>query len=116
MESMERMRPRSWLAPDSGALHRADLDTPNKSDPQWTVLMWDPRQSRLQLISRIVSECGARPCWVDELLALPPVEFFWGCNLAVVALGAYPLPGDLALEGIRGLKQKGFRIICYEEG
>jgi DNA-binding NtrC family response regulator len=113
---MERMRPRSWSAPGSGAPHLADLDPPSKSDPEWTVLMWDDRESRLQLISRIVAECGARPRWVEGLSAIPQVEFSCRCNLAVVALGACPSPGDLCLEGIRSLKQKGFRIICYEEG
>jgi DNA-binding NtrC family response regulator len=113
---MERMRPRSWSAPGSGAPHLADLDPPSKSDLQRTVLMWDPRESRLQLISRIVAECGARPRWVEELSAIPQMEFSCRCNLAVVALGACPSPGDLCLEGIRSLKQRGFRIICYEEG
>src|SRR5262245_40407723 len=113
---MESMRPRSWSAPGTGALHRADLDRPNKVDPEWTVLMWDAQQSRLQFISRIVSECGARPCWVDGLSAISQVEFSGDCSLAVVALGACPSPGALCLEGIRSLKRKGFKIICYEEG
>jgi hypothetical protein len=115
-EFMERMQPRSWSAPGAGAPHLADLDLPNKADPEWTVLMWDARQARPPLISRIVCECGARPRWVDGLSAIPPVEFSRRCNLAVVALGACPSPGALCLEGIRRLKQKGFRIICYEEG
>jgi DNA-binding NtrC family response regulator len=113
---MESMRPHSWSAPDSGTLQRTALDTPNTSAPQGTVLIWDPRDARLQLISRIVSACGARPRWVEELSAIPQVEFFCGCNLAIVALGACPPPGDLVLAGIRGLKQKGCKIICYEEG
>jgi DNA-binding NtrC family response regulator len=113
---MESMRPRSWSAPGSGAPHLADLDPSSKSDLLWTVLMWDPRESRLQLISRIVAECGARPRWVDGLSAIPQIESSCRCNLAVVALGACPSPGDLCLEGIRSLKQRGFRIICYEEG
>src|SRR5919108_2276050 len=102
---MERMRPRSWSAPGAGARHLADLDLPNKADPQRTVLTWDARQSRLQLISRIVCECGARPRWVEGLVAIPQVEFSSGCNLAVLALGACLSPGDLCLEDIRSLKQ-----------
>jgi hypothetical protein len=110
------MQPRSWSAPSAGAPPLADLDPPNKSEPEWTVLMWDGRQSRLQLINRIACECGAQPRWVEGLPAIPQVEFSRRCNLAVVALGSCPSPGDPCLEGIRSLKRKGFRIICYEEG
>ena len=39
-----------------------------------------------------------------------------GCALAVVALGACPAPGDLGVEAIRSLKQKGFKVICYADG
>jgi DNA-binding NtrC family response regulator len=113
---MESMQPRSWSAPGIDALHRADLDRPNKVDPEWTVLMWDAQQSRLQFTSRIVSECGARPRWVDALSAMSQVAFSGDCSLAVVALGACSSPGALCLEGIRSLKRKGFKIICYEEG
>src|SRR5262249_44165000 len=35
--------------------------------------------------------------------------------LAVVALEACPAPGEIGVEGIRSLKSKGFRVICYEE-
>ena len=38
------------------------------------------------------------------------------CSIALVALGARPSPDDLGLEVIRTLKQKGFKIICYEDG
>jgi DNA-binding NtrC family response regulator len=88
------------------------LHTP---DPRGTILVWDPRPSRFQLVRHIIAACGARACRVEGLSAIRHVESREGCHLAVVALEACPAPGEIGLEGIRGLKRKGFRVLCYEE-
>ena len=54
-------------------------------------------------------------CRVEGFSAIRHVEYRDGCHLAVVALEACPAPGEIGLEGIRSLKRKGFRVICYEE-
>lgn len=113
---MDRTPPRSRSDPGLANAHSVDLHSLNKSDPQRTVIVWDSRGSRHQLISRVVSACGARPRWVDDFLAIQQVELSQGCSLAVVALGACPSPDDLGLEIIRSLKRKGFKVISYEEG
>lgn len=86
------------------------------SKPGATVIIWELKRSRLELISRVVSECGGRPRMVEAFSAVQEVEFSVQCSAAVVALGARPPLGDLALEVIRNLKEKGFKVICYEEG
>src|SRR5262245_31475730 len=48
--------------------------------------------------------------------AIQEVECSPCSSIALVALGARPSPADLALEVIRTLKQKGFKVICYEDG
>ena len=86
------------------------------SDPSLTVIVWDHQRSRLQLITRLVSECGARGHWVENFSAIQDTQLSLACSIALVALGARPSPADLGLEVIRTLKQKGFKIICYEDG
>jgi transcriptional regulator with GAF, ATPase, and Fis domain len=113
---MQRTQPHSWFAPDSDAPARTNLDPLRTSNPQQTVIMWNPQRSCPQLIARIVLECGAQPCWIEEVSAVQQVEFSPRCDLAIVALEACPSPGDLGFEGIRSLKRKGFRIISYAEG
>lgn len=113
---MEGTQPRLHPDQDSANPPPAGRHKPNESDPTWTVIMWDARVSRHQAMSRVVSECGARPHWLGDLLAIQQVEFSCSCNLAVVALGACQSPGDISLQVIRSLQQKGFRVISYEEG
>jgi transcriptional regulator with GAF, ATPase, and Fis domain len=86
------------------------------SDPSLTVIVWDHQRSRLQLITRLVSECGARAHWVENFSTIEETELSLACSIALVAVGARPSPDDLGLEVSRTLKQKGFKIICYEDG
>jgi transcriptional regulator with GAF, ATPase, and Fis domain len=113
---MERTRRHS--SSDSGLpfQHTAARHLPDTTTPQPTVIACDPKGTRHQLISHIVSECGARPRWVNDFLAIQQVESFCVSNLAIVALGACPSPGDPCLEAIQSLKRKGFKVICYEDG
>ncbi len=86
------------------------------SDSPFSVIVWDHQRARRQLITRSISECEACPRWVESLSAIQEVECSIYSNIALVALGARPSPADLGLEVIRTLKQKGFKIICYEDG
>jgi transcriptional regulator with GAF, ATPase, and Fis domain len=53
---------------------------------------------------------------VESFSAIHDTEFALACSIALVALGTCPSPDDLGLEVVRTLKQKGFKIICYEDG
>jgi transcriptional regulator with GAF, ATPase, and Fis domain len=113
---MDTTQPPSPSEPGSATLQPGNLHPPNQYDPQWTVIAWDARRSRHHLISHVVSACGARPRWVEDVPALQQVELSQRCSLAVVALGSYPSPDNIGLEIIRSLKRKGFKVISYEEG
>lgn len=91
-------------------------DSLKSSGSFFSAIVWDHQRSRLQLITRLVSECGARPRWVESFSAIQDAEFYLGCSIALVGLGARPSPADLSLEVIRTLKQKEFKIICYADG
>jgi transcriptional regulator with PAS, ATPase and Fis domain len=112
---MDRERTCSRSASDayvSPPVIPALLRTP---EPQWTILVWDPRPSRFQLINRIIVECGGRVCRLERFSAIQHIDGHYGCNLAIIALEACLAPDAVGLEGIRSLKRKGFRVICYEE-
>jgi transcriptional regulator with GAF, ATPase, and Fis domain len=87
----------------------------NRSDSSLCVIVWDHQRSRLDLVKRLVSECGAHVRWIEHWSAIQDTEFSLACSVALVALGAPSSPTDLGLEVIRTLKQKGFKIICYED-
>lgn len=86
-----------------------------KSDPRFTVLMWDHQRARLDLVSRIITRCGAQPRYVENLATIRDVEITSGCNVAVIALRGCPAPGDLCLDVVRSLKKKGYKTIAYAE-
>src|SRR5215813_12303793 len=113
---MERTQPHSWLDVGLPFQHAAASHLPATAIPQPTVIVCDPKGTHHQLISRVVSECGASPRWVNDFFAIPQIESSGVCNLAMVGLGACPSPGDHSLETIHSLKRKGFNIICYEDG
>jgi transcriptional regulator with GAF, ATPase, and Fis domain len=85
------------------------------SDSPFTIIVWDHQGARLQLVTRLISECAALPRWIESLSAIQDLECSLCSGIALVALGARPSPDDLGLEVIRTLKQKGFKIICYED-
>ena len=88
----------------------------NPSDPERTVIVWDPERSRATAIGRVVSGCGARPRWLESATSIQDVEFSPRSSVALVALGPPPAPGSLSLEVIRIVKQRGFKILCYAAG
>ena len=53
---------------------------------------------------------------IEAAATIPQNVLSYSCNLAVVALGSDPLPGNLDLENIRSLQRQGLRVICYGEG
>ena len=79
-------------------------------------MVWDPGRSLLELITRLCAECGASAHWLESLPAVQEVECSPYRSVALVALVKCPSPNDLALEVIRTLKRKEFKIICYEDG
>jgi len=63
-----------------------------------------------------VSECGARPQPIDRISAIQEIESSPGHGIALVAVGPWVAEGRLGLEVIQTLKQRGFKVICYEDG
>src|SRR6266508_3335827 len=113
---METTHPHSWSSPSLALPRLADTDPRQTSQPQPTVLLWDPQPSRLQFVSRIIAECGAYLRCLEEVSAIPQPECSRLCTSAVLALGACPSPDDIGLEAIRSLKRSGVRVICYGDG
>jgi hypothetical protein len=113
---MERTRP--YSSSDSGLpfQHTAVPHLPDTTTPQLTIIACDPKGTRHQLISRVVSEYGARPRWVNDFFAIQQVESSRVSHLAIVDLGECPSPGAPCLEAIKSLTRKGFKVICYEDG
>ena len=89
---METRQPHAWSAPGSARPRLADRTCETRPSLPWTVLLWDPRPARLQVVSQIIAACGARLRCNDEVSAIPQVECS-RCALAVVALGTCPRPG-----------------------
>ncbi len=109
--------PSTPLSPLSSATPRGrDTDPGGGLGPQPTVVIWDFVESRLQSVSRVVATCGAQTCRLDRFSAVEQAKSSPRCPVALVALGARQPPEPHALEVIRELKRKGFRIICYEDG
>ena len=77
--------------------------------------MWDEQRSRVPRIKRIIEEHGARPCLIESLADLEKIKLSTACGIALVALGRAPSAQMISLQVIRSLKQKGFRIVCFEE-
>ncbi|MDT5062478.1 MAG: two-component system, NtrC family, response regulator PilR [Acidobacteriota bacterium] len=105
---MFRGHSRTHSRPPAGTLSR------DEAVGDWKVLVWDEQGSRLQSIKRIIEECGARACVIEDLKALEKVKLSAACNIALVALGHTPSPEIISLQVIRALKQKGFIVIAHE--
>ena len=89
---------------DSAVLPLTEWSLPHAPKTPCTVLMHDPRPTRLQVVSRIISECGSRPRGIEAAATIPQNVLSYSCNLAVVALDSDPLLGNLDLENIRSLQ------------
>jgi DNA-binding NtrC family response regulator len=113
---METTQRHSWSAPELVLPPIADPHSHRTSQSQPTILLWDPRPSRRQFVSRIIAEYNVRLRCSEEVSAISQIECSSVCTLAVVALGACPSSDDIRLEAIRGLKRRGVRVLCYEDG
>jgi DNA-binding NtrC family response regulator len=111
---METRQPHPWSG--RGSFLPVAPDLPDAPAPPWTVFLWDPRPARFQGVSQIIASCGARPQANAGVSTMPQAENTRACALAVVALEACPAPDDRGVEVIRGLYQKGFRVLCYANG
>ena len=81
----------------------------------WKVVVWESQTTRLKLIDRVVSDCGARACQVEELGDIEQAPCS-SCCAAVVALGTCQTDETLASNVIGRMKQAGLTIIAHAQG
>jgi hypothetical protein len=112
---MQTNPPDSWSAPvptyepvEAGYL-------PDMATPPPTVMACDPIGPRHQLINHVVSECGARAHWVNDSLAIQPIDPSRLSNLAVVGLGPCPKGTGPEQGGGRDHRQ-GTGVAAHREG
>jgi hypothetical protein len=89
-------------------------EPPNECNPQPIVVIWDQHLPRLSSIARAVYTCEAYPNPVEGYPDIIETKFSTGCSVALVALGEYPSDESRSLEVVRILKQKGFKVVCYD--
>lgn len=92
--------------------HDRDVDG---ADSRWKVVLWESQSDRLRLIERVVTECGAHPCCVEQLVDIEQVARS-PCCAAVVALGKYQTDDTLASKTVSCMKQAGLTVIAHERG
>lgn len=92
--------------------HDIDVET---DDSLWKVVLWESQTSRMQLIERVVTDCGARPYWVGQLSDIEKAARS-SCCAAVVALGTYQTDDTLASKVVGSMKQAGLTVIAHEWG
>lgn len=85
------------------------------ADPRWNVVLWESHTARLRLIERVVTDCGARPYWVEQLDDIENAARS-SCCAAVVALGTYQTDDTSASKTVRCMKQAGLTVIAHERG
>lgn len=85
------------------------------ADFRWKVVLWESQSDRLRLIERVVTECGARPCCVEQLVDIEQVARS-PCCAAVVALGMYQTDDTLASKAVSCMKRVGLTVLAHERG
>jgi transcriptional regulator with PAS, ATPase and Fis domain len=85
------------------------------ADSRWKVLLWESQTSRLKLIERVITDCGARPYSIEQLGDIEKTVCS-SCCAAVVALGPYGTDGTLVSKVIGRMKQAGLAVIGHEWG
>jgi len=58
---------------------------------------------------------GFRTRWIRALFDIQELRRSPACTVAIVGLGGMPSPHGSSVEAVRALKEKGFKIICYED-
>jgi transcriptional regulator with GAF, ATPase, and Fis domain len=79
------------------------------------VMVWESQTTRLKLIDRVVSDCGAHAYRVEEWDDVEKASCS-SCCAAVIALGTYQTDDALASKIIRRMKQVGLTVIAHERG
>ena len=89
-----------------------------EANSHWKVLVWDSQTTRLTLIDRVVSDCGAHTYRIEELGDIEDIEQApcSSCCAAVVALGTCQTDETLASDVIGRMKQAGLTVIAHEQG
>lgn len=85
------------------------------ADSRWKVVLWESQTTRLRLIERVVTNCGARPYCVEQLEEIEKAAQS-SCCAAVVALGMYRTDDTLASKTVGCLKRAGLPVIAHEGG
>lgn len=80
-----------------------------------TVALWDQIHQRQQSIKDYIQACDATPLIVNSVRDIGRVKHTSSQNVALVGLGDLAVQGAESLAVIRALKQKGFRVIGYED-
>ena len=81
-----------------------------------TVLVCESRDSRFELVSRIVGECHARPHRIPTITALSQRSASPVSAIALIGLERQPSAEDAALNVIGILKAAGLKIVTYDDG
>ena len=79
------------------------------------VMVWESQTSRLRLVERVVSDCGAQAHQIKELGDIEKA-LRSSCCAAVVALGTYQTDDTLVSKVIGRMKQAGLMVIAHERG
>ncbi len=78
------------------------------------VVLRDENASRRELISQVITSCGARALVVHDVYEINELDR-GEQSLAVAALGKGSLPDEMSLSVIQELKAKHFKTISYED-
>jgi two-component system nitrogen regulation response regulator GlnG len=85
------------------------------ADSQWKVVLWESQTTRLRLIERMVTDCGARSYCVERLGDIEKATCS-SCCAAVVALGMYQRDDTLVSKAVGCMKRAGMTVIAHERG
>lgn len=85
------------------------------TDSRWKVMLWDSQPSRLQIIKRVVTHCGARPYCAEQLADIESAVSS-SCCAAVVALGMFRTDDTLASNVVGCMKRAGLTVLAHERG
>lgn len=115
------MRPHASMERGSATTsHKPDDDpaaTPAATDVAPVVYVWDARPDGFAHIARIISECGATPCRVNDFSVVDAHTVSMRGQVALVALVECPDASDAPVfRLLSALKQGGARVVCYGEG